>query len=355
MNTPRAADAPYPVKKQKIDAQELLLSSQPGFVCETYIFEPSGGEEVLGYLFAAAETEDRDGVGKELVDVVISAIQREYFRDRQRGSVQSFESALHQANLILHDASERGVRDWMGYFHVAVGALSGKQLHVSVAGQASVWMARKQAMSCISEGLSHLPITNPLRTFSQVASGEVSARDVTLFATGSFEHVFRPEDIARFTIDHSAATISARMPALYNEQQNTAPLAVVTVAVLPDYIVQSRQETSTPAPRTRHVAVVSTETLKPRKPLIIRKAGWQTILLALTQSVQFIWRAAPPMPGHTLKPGPAWLEWALKIALVLYLVFPAKLFRRPQQVLRSLWEGWDGHRLCQGFLPSLLF
>jgi len=184
-----------------------------------------------------------------------------------------------------------------------VGALSGKQLHVSVAGQASVWMARKQAMSCISEGLSHLPITNPLRTFSQVASGAVSTRDVALFATGSFGHVFRPEDIARFTIDHSAATISARMQQLYNDQQNTAPLAVVTVAVLPDYIVQSRQETSTPAPRTRQAAVVSTETLKPRKPLIIRKAGWQTILLALTQSVQFIWRAAATHAWPHIKTG----------------------------------------------------
>ena len=303
MNTPRAAYAPFPAKKQKIDAQELLLSSQPGYVCETYIFEPSGGEEALGYLFAAAETEDRDGVGKELVDVVISAIQREYFRDRQRGAVQSFESALHQANLILHDASERGVRDWMGYFHVAVGALSGKQLHVSVAGQASVWMARKQAMSCISEGLSHLPITNPLRTFSQVASGAVSTRDVALFATGSFGHVFRPEDIARFTIDHSAATISARMQQLYNDQQNTAPLAVVAVAVLPDYVVQSRQEASTPPPRSRGAAIMPAGNLKPRKPLIIRKAGWQTMFLALSQSVHFIWRAAATHAWPHIKTG----------------------------------------------------
>lgn len=289
MNTPSSSPAGKAPKPPKIDSQELILNTQPNYVCETYIFEPSPGEEHLGCLFAAAETEDRGGVGKELLDVVISAIQREYFRDTKRAPMQSFELALHQANLILHDAADRGVRDWMGYFHVAIGALVGKQLHVSVAGGASVWLARKTVMTCVSEGLSHLPITNALRTFSQVASGEVAVRDAILLATGNFEHVFRPDDVARFTIDHSAATISARLQQLYTDQQYTAPLSVVTVTVLPDYIVTPREETN--FNKVRQAASASPEQLKPRKPLLIRKPGWQTVVLALSQSVQMAWRA----------------------------------------------------------------
>ncbi|MBI3255923.1 MAG: hypothetical protein HYZ63_03050 [Candidatus Andersenbacteria bacterium] len=289
MNPSPSSPIATATKAPKIDSQELILCTQPNYVCETYIFEPSPGEEHLGYLFAAAETEDRGGVGKELVDVVISAIQREYFRDRQRSPMQSFELALHQANLILHDAAERGVRDWMGYFHVSIGALVGRQLHVSVAGGASVWLARKTVMTCVSEGLAHLPITNPLRTFSQVASGEVATRDVILLATGNFEHVFRPQDVARFTIDHSAATISARLQQLYKDQQYTAPLSVVTVALLPDYIVAPREEPAFYKPR--QAASASPDNLKPRKPLLIRKPGWRTVVLALSQSVQMAWRA----------------------------------------------------------------
>lgn len=301
MNPSPSLPTPKANKAPKIDSQELILCTQPNYVCETYIFEPSPGEEHLGYLFAAAETEDRGGVGKELLDVVISAIQREYFRDRERAPMQSFELALHQANLILHDASERGVRDWMGYFHVAIGALVGRQLHVSVAGGASVWLARKTVMTPVSEGLSHLPITNPLRTFSQVASGEVATRDVVLLATGNFEHVFRPQDVARFTIDHSAATISARLQQLYTDQQYTAPLSVVTVAVLPDYIVAPREESAFYKPR--QAASASAEQLKPRKPLLIRKPGWRTIVLALSQSVQMALRALRTHAWPHLKRG----------------------------------------------------
>lgn len=288
----------------KVDAQELILSSNERYVCETYIFEPGSGEEPLGYLFAAAETEDRGGVGKELVDVVIAAIQREYFRDRERGAVQSFEQALHQANLILHEAAERGVRDWMGYFHVAVGALVGNQLHVSVAGLASVWIARKTSMTCISEGLSHLPITNPLRTFSQVASGDIMPRDTLLFATGNFDSVFRPQDVARFTIDHSAATISARLQQLYTDMRQDVPVAVVTVSVLPDYVVQPREEMGPSIYRPpREAASASPESLRPRKPIIIRRAGWQMFFLAILQGLQFIWRSLVAHAWPLIKQG----------------------------------------------------
>lgn len=263
----------------KPDAQELVLSDNPAYACETYIFDPSTGEEHLGYLFAAAETEDRGGVGKELLDLVIAAVQNEYYRDSSRSCVHSFELALHQANLILHDSAERGVKDWMGYFNVAIGVLSGEQLHVSVAGEASCWLTRKGVITNVSEGLSHLPITNPLRAFSQVASGELKVRDTIFFTTANFEAAFRPQDAARFTIDHSAQTISARLQQLYQDQQQKAPLSLVTVSVLPEYVVQPREEISLPSNRTRSNAQTSSEQLRPRKPLQIRRSGFQQALV----------------------------------------------------------------------------
>lgn len=273
-----------PQTSPRVDSQELLLCDDPNTVCETYIFEPSAGEEKLGYLFAAAEVEDRGGVGRELVEVVMAAIQNEYFRDRERSAIHSFELALHQANLILHDAAERGVRDWMGYFHVAVGALANKQLHVSVAGGGNVWLARRGMISCVSEGLSHLPITNPLRTFSQVASGEVTVRDVMFFATGNFPALFHPDDVARFTIDHSADTVTTRLQQLYRDQQQRVPVAIVTTSLLPEYILQPREEVATSF-RPRATAAVTSDQLKPRKPLTIHRTGWQRGVLMAGQGL----------------------------------------------------------------------
>lgn len=299
----------------KVDAQELILCTDANYVCETYIFEPSAGEEKLGHLFAAAEVEDRGGVGRELVDMVVAAIQSEYFRDRDRSPIHSFELALHQANLILHDAAERGVRDWMGYFQVAIGALVGKELHVSVAGDASVWLARKAMISCISDGLSHLPITNPLRTFSQVASGEVAPRDVMLFATGNFPSLFHPEDVVRFTIDHSADTVTSRLRQLYEDQRHSAPLSLVTVSLLPDYIVQPKEEVMGMPLKARSQAPLSANQLKPRKALTIHRPGWHQFFFLAGQAVSLfgrwvyqtiwprLWHGGKLVGGHVGKGG----------------------------------------------------
>ena len=184
------------------DASELILVPDTRFSCETYIFDPVSEEESLGRLFAVGETEDRGGVGAELLDLTVQALQREYYREPSRGVLASFESALHQANLVLHDTAERGVRDWMGYFHVSVGILAHDNLHVSTAGNATILLARKSRITPISADLSHSPITNPLRTFAQVASGTVATRDVLFFGTSALTTIYRLEELSRFSIDH---------------------------------------------------------------------------------------------------------------------------------------------------------
>lgn len=275
------------------DVSELILSPDARITCETYIFDPVSAEESLGRLFAVAETENRGGVGTELLDLTIQALQREYYREPSRGILASFESALHQANLVLHDTAERGVRDWMGHFHVAVGVLARDNLHVSTAGNATIFLARKSRLTSISSDLSHSPITNPLRTFAQVASGTVVARDILYFGTSALPAIFRPEELSRFSIDHSASAISTRLKQLHADSGATLPVAVLTISILPQDIVQPRREadryTTIPAaarPARSGVAA----SLSPRKPLIINRTWLKTMLVFAGRMITTSWR-----------------------------------------------------------------
>ncbi|MEX1112690.1 MAG: hypothetical protein WEC84_04465, partial [Candidatus Andersenbacteria bacterium] len=273
------------------DATELILCDDNAFTCETYIFEPSAGEQKLGYLFAAGEAENRDGVGSELLDTIITAIQKEYFRDKQRSPETSFEMALHQANLILHDTAEQGLRDWMRHFHVTVGALAGHNLHLSIAGEAKALLSRKNALSDISEGLSQGAITDPLQTFSQVASGEIQPRDTLFLSTPAFSEVYRPIDVTRLTLDHSATTISARLGQLYKDQRQKNPLAFITVALLPQYVVKpSSKAASAAAPVRRNAQPISQDQLRPRQPLLTHRSMAQRILLFIAQLAVTAWK-----------------------------------------------------------------
>ncbi|MEX1997477.1 MAG: hypothetical protein WEA04_02255 [Candidatus Andersenbacteria bacterium] len=272
------------------DASELILCTDPRYVCETYIFEPAAAETALGRLFAVGETEDRGGVGGDLLDLTIQALQREYYRDPSRGVLASFESALHQANLVLYDTTEQGVRDWMGYFHVAIGALAQDALHVSTAGHGMVFLTRRSQITLITQDLSHSPITNPLRTFGQVASGTVAARDVLYFGTANLASQFRPEDLSHFALDHSATTISTRLQQLYTDRGAQAPLGILTISILPQHIAQPRKEAPAFISNQRRPTRPLTAALSPRKPLVINRSWFKTILLFLLRMVSETWQ-----------------------------------------------------------------
>ncbi len=271
------------------DAEELLLCSYEACTCETYIFEPSPEEKEYGYLFAAGETENRAGIGKELLDTVISAIQKEYYRDTHRSPSTSFEMALHQANLILHDASEQGIRDWMGYFHVAVGILVKNTLHICVAGEGHVLIVRNRHITDISEGISHLPITNPLQTFSQVASGEISAGDTVFLTSSAFPSLFPEQHITRALLQGSG--VAPYLESLYKDQGSHNPLAALAVSIKSQYSAASSQAAAfSPISRPGNPSGIARESIQPRKPLIIRRSTIQSALVLIATISKTSWR-----------------------------------------------------------------
>ena len=268
-----------------IDLDELVLFDDPQAAGDTFIFEPSRAEEALGRLLVAAETEDR-GSGRELIDTVAHALQREYYRDPSRGMLASFESALHQANLVLHDLTEQGVRDWMGSFHAAVGALARGTLHVSTAGSGVVLLARKPRVTSITSGLSHSPITDPLRTFAQVASGSTSNRDVLFFGTASMQTLFHYEDLLRITLDRSASTITMRLKQLYEDQKKDVPVAVLVVSMMPEHAALRTEANEpgmkrAPASRVPHLA--------PRQPLAIHRSLTKRMAILAWRLLKHLW------------------------------------------------------------------
>lgn len=272
-------------------ASEFLLCDNKDITCETYVFEPAPMEMKLGRLYATGQCTAEDGVGKELLDMTVQAMQKEYYRDPTRRALNSFELALHQANLVLHDATEQGVLGWMNDFHVAVGVLVGTELHITTAGDACIKLVRKGQVSLLSGELSYSPITDPLRTFSQVASGEVSVMDVLLFGTEFFDNLFRDEDVARFALDHSAQTITTRLEQLYHDQSSDQPTAGVVVSVLPEHVAKM---TAKAAPLINdgldHARQSSHPSLVPREPIVIHTSTLRAVLAITVRSLVMIWR-----------------------------------------------------------------
>ena len=271
------------------DVSELVLVGDSRYFGEAYIFEPSKSELQLGSLYAVGEVEDREGVGRELLDLTIQALQREYYRDPTRGVLASFESALHQANLVLYDASEQGVRDWMNYFNIACCVLAGTTLHLSCAGDGVLYLSRRARTTLLSQDLSRSPITNPLKTFSQVASGTVAARDTLYLGTSHFPALFRSQDLSRYALDNTATTVTQQLHALYRDQKTSVPMVALVLALLP------QEKASLGSNReVRQVAGLGRKRdlrpeLSPRRPLIIHRSWLKTLLAIFGRAFGTMW------------------------------------------------------------------
>jgi hypothetical protein len=268
------------------DVSELLLGKNEGTVCETYIFEPSLEERALGHLLAVAELKDPTESGRALLEKVMSAIQREYYRGAQRGMLASFESALQQANLVLHEVSSQGYREWMQSFHVAVGVLGEAALHLSVAGEAMVLLYRKNKITNISYGLSQVPITNPLRAFSQVASGTVQTGDVLFWGTARVDQVIPESDLRLASYDHSAEEIAQSLEQSYRERAKQAPVGVLVAMVTEEKMPsESHKKLGFSPPRA---AIGQQPHLpQPRQPLLKKRSRGEYLLTLLWQLTKF--------------------------------------------------------------------
>lgn len=248
----------------RLRAEEMLLGSADEHVRETYIFEPSPGEESFGYLLAAGQTWSGGGMGAELLESVVTAIQKEYYRDAERSASTSFEMALHQANLILHDMAEQGVRDWMNFFDVAVGVLVDGTLHVSVAGEGRVFILRRGQLNDVSSELGQSPILNPLQSFSQVASGTVLPQDMLLFTNQRFEQIYQPTQVLHFGATGKADVLVQKLTHWYQGEGDQTPLALVAASVE----IAHRPEATALPPVSRDKPKPQ---LTPRKPVVIKR------------------------------------------------------------------------------------
>lgn len=284
------------------DANELAITDDSNIVGDTFIFEPSGDETRLGWLYIVAETKPMDGLGKDIVNTVVQALQKEYYRDPKRSLLNSFESALHQANIVLHDLAEQEIRDWMIYFNVAACVITPpykskkdpnqqprSTLHVSTAGDAIVLISRKQRISNISSNLSGSPITDPLRTFSSVASGTIFERDLIFIGTSCFDQVFNQQDLVHFVADQSAETIAIHLSQLHEDKRNAAPLAAIVIAMISNDQINSLSTNSKRKMAVNREPIPVSTKLKPRKPLKIYSSTTKRIFLLLGRLLAHFW------------------------------------------------------------------
>jgi len=194
------AKKPSPIILEKI-FKEIVVgtgrSQEPYIIAFHYASDNVAGHG-LGTLFGFFEVEIHDQDGAYIVNFLASVAKKEYFANPKRSPVDSFDAALHKINVALAEIVKHGNISWLGHLHGAIGAVNENAFHFSVTGDGSIYLARQEALNSISEGLADTESEpHPLKTFTEVSSGDLYDGDLVLALSPSIWSLFSPEDLRR--------------------------------------------------------------------------------------------------------------------------------------------------------------
>ena len=195
---------------------------------EIFISEPENiAQSGLGTFFGIFEITDNHPESSYIVNYLISIVKKEYFSNAKRGAIESFEAALHKANLALAQLAEHESISWIGHLNSVCGVIEKNNLHLTGTGTSSAFLLRTDMLTTLTEPEGESLIPNPLKTFQDVLSGRLEYQDKLILATDTIFDIFSLSEIKKSALKFSSEDfIQFLRTALGNELERAAVLVI---------------------------------------------------------------------------------------------------------------------------------
>lgn len=189
-------------------------------------------EQNHGSLYGIIELEDSSGKAEEIAEGIIAALHQEFYEDTSREPLASFEAALAKINEDLADRSGEGQINWLGKLNAVLAVLSGNTIHLTQAGKAEAYLYRGEHSMHITEDLSGDNV-NPLRTFINVASGDLAENDKLIFVTPGVFYKLSKSELKNYIQSNTPKIAVENISKLLSGESGTVlPNAVLVIEMI---------------------------------------------------------------------------------------------------------------------------
>lgn len=155
-------------------------------------------QQPLGSIFGFFKIKDATDDSAYIANFLTSVLKKEYFINPKRSVEDSFDAALNKVNIALSEIAKNGNITWMDTFESAVCVIKNDMIYFAVTGTAKILLLRDQYMSDISEGLSSEEgFSHPIKTFVNVSSGTLKARDKIIVTSDEMFSIFSETEIKK--------------------------------------------------------------------------------------------------------------------------------------------------------------
>jgi len=146
-----------------------------------------------GAIYAVVNVNASSASAEEVAELIIDAFFGEYYQDLTKDPLTSFEAALARVNEELADITHNGNIHWLNNLNAVLAVHTGDTIHLTQTGKAEAFLYRGGKSSHITKELAGDNI-NPLRTFINIASGDLQEGDkIAIVTPGVFFHISKDE------------------------------------------------------------------------------------------------------------------------------------------------------------------
>lgn len=185
----------------EIKAAELIAAhknSNSKEFLDTFIFEPENIEEQnLGSLYIIGEITETSPNSEYLINLLVATIKKEYYANTSRSPITSLEAALNKTNETLADFAEQGNISWIGNINIIIAALKDGMLYFSQTGRSKAFLIRDKSIINIGQDLVSDLKPHPLKTFSNIANGQIDINDELILATSRFTENMEENEVKK--------------------------------------------------------------------------------------------------------------------------------------------------------------
>lgn len=218
-------------------SSKLLLETKRDIGLSTvFEYKPSFEEFPReDYLFCVLEIIGAKETIEDIKELLLHILKENYFSDPHKKPLASFESALSKANEELAKATEEGKIHWLGRLNAIVGVISGDEIHLSKTGGAEAFLLRGQKLVQITEDLNAPKSENvlhPLKTFVNIASGDLEEKDRLLFVTPSILANTSQDAMKVLLEDYPIPKIAVRLGEILKETKREIVGSVLILEIL---------------------------------------------------------------------------------------------------------------------------
>lgn len=121
----------------------------------------------------------------QIGQMIINNFSSAYYLGGSTSDLQNFEAAIKKINENLAQITQNGETEWIGNLNGILATIVGDSLILTTSGKAEVFLFRDGKINHLTEGLAAKIEVHPLKTFSNVISGQLKTNDKVLIANKS--------------------------------------------------------------------------------------------------------------------------------------------------------------------------